>query len=86
MIRHAGLLMRLALAVTAGTLLAGASTKIWYACQPPSDDPGSTCRSLAVLSREVGRADGRFASEGGVASVMVVEVEPAVKCARPSGV
>ena len=35
---------------------------------------------LAVFSREVGRVgDGWVASEGAVAAVMVVEVEPAVK-------
>jgi hypothetical protein len=35
---------------------------------------------LGVLSREVGGADRSLAPEGGVAAVMVVEVEPAVKC------
>jgi hypothetical protein len=42
--------------------------------------------ALAVLSREVGSGDGWFASEGGVAAVMVIEVQPAVKRGGPSGV
>ena len=38
-------------------------------------------RDLVVLTREVVDAgDGWLASEAGVGSVMVVEVEPAVKC------
>ena len=40
----------------------------------------SVGQALDVLSREVGSAgDGWFASEGGVAAVMVVEMQPAVK-------
>jgi class 3 adenylate cyclase len=42
--------------------------------------------ALAVLSREVGSGDGWLASEGGVAAVMVVEVQPTVKCSGSGGV
>lgn len=46
MTRPVGFPTRLVGAVTIGTLFAGASTKIWYPCQPPTDGPISTCVAL----------------------------------------
>ena len=47
--------------------------------EPTPKSVASGRRGLAVLSREVGGLDRGPASQGGVAPMMVVEVEPSVK-------